>query len=258
MSASNPLEVTYIGGPTALIEVGGVRILTDPTFDDAGKSYDIPRVGATTKKLHGPGVSVEQLGRIDIVLLSHDEHADNLDDRGRELLARAKLVYTTASGAERLGLSSALGLKPFESRAANGIRVTAAPGRHGPEGCEPLLGDVIGFVVESERGEFEPFYVSGDTVYYPALQAIGDKFRVRVAILNLGRVGGPGEPHFTMGASEAVELAAALGLSRLVPLHYEDWAHFSEDRKHAEEVFARAGIAEKVTWLERGVRTSLR
>jgi len=34
-----PLTVTYIGGPTALIELGGLRLLIDPTFDPAGSEY---------------------------------------------------------------------------------------------------------------------------------------------------------------------------------------------------------------------------
>jgi L-ascorbate metabolism protein UlaG (beta-lactamase superfamily) len=33
------VRLTYIGGPTALVELGGVRLLTDPTFDPAGTEY---------------------------------------------------------------------------------------------------------------------------------------------------------------------------------------------------------------------------
>jgi len=36
------LKLTYIGGPTALLELGGLRILTDPTFDPAGGEYRAP------------------------------------------------------------------------------------------------------------------------------------------------------------------------------------------------------------------------
>ena len=36
--SSSRLHVTYIGGPTALLELGGLRLLTDPTFDPAGSS----------------------------------------------------------------------------------------------------------------------------------------------------------------------------------------------------------------------------
>jgi L-ascorbate metabolism protein UlaG (beta-lactamase superfamily) len=150
----HPLNVTYIGGPTAIINVNGVRFLTDPTFDAPGKTYVIPRVGAQTKKLVGPGLPASQVGPIDVVLLSHDEHADNLDETGRQLLPTAKVVLTTQSAAARLG-GNAKGLLPFESHQIGHIKITATPGRHGPPGCEPLLGRVIGFVVESASGAFD-------------------------------------------------------------------------------------------------------
>ncbi len=55
------------------------------------------------EKTTGPAVTPETIGEVDAVLLSHDHHKDNLDDAGREFLARVPLVLTTASGAERLG-----------------------------------------------------------------------------------------------------------------------------------------------------------
>jgi L-ascorbate metabolism protein UlaG (beta-lactamase superfamily) len=36
------IKATYIGGPTALIEIDGLRFLTDPTFDPAGTTYETP------------------------------------------------------------------------------------------------------------------------------------------------------------------------------------------------------------------------
>ena len=48
-----PLTVTYIGGPTALIEIGGLRLLIDPTFDPAGTEYRTPAY--VLRKTQGPG-----------------------------------------------------------------------------------------------------------------------------------------------------------------------------------------------------------
>jgi len=75
------LKFTYIGGPTSLLEISGLRLLTDPTFDAAGEEY--PTGAYTSRKPAGPAVSVESLGHIDAVLLSHDHHFDNLDHAGR-------------------------------------------------------------------------------------------------------------------------------------------------------------------------------
>jgi len=130
------LAITHIGGPTALLEFGGLRLLTDPTFDPAGGEY---RSGPVTlRKLSGPALSPESMSPFDYVLLSHDHHFDNLDHSGRVWLAKAKTVLTTPEGASRLGGNS-LGLQPWQSvdlQTAQGrvLRVIATPARHGPEG----------------------------------------------------------------------------------------------------------------------------
>jgi L-ascorbate metabolism protein UlaG (beta-lactamase superfamily) len=71
--------LTLIGGPTVLIELDGLRLLTDPTFDPPGDYQG----GVLLKKTAGPALSAEQVGSVDAVLLSHDQHFDNLDHGGR-------------------------------------------------------------------------------------------------------------------------------------------------------------------------------
>ena len=142
------LSITLIGGPTALIEIDGFRLLTDPTFDAPG-AYQLPHV--RLEKLIGPAVTADTIGEVDAVLLSHDQHSDNLDHSGREFLKTAKRVLTTEAGAKRLG-GKVEGFAPWEVTELTGsngqsLTITATPARHGPAGIEPLSGDVIGFVV---------------------------------------------------------------------------------------------------------------
>ena len=127
--------ITLIGGPTASIEDGGFAFLTDPTFDAPGE-YKLPHV--TLKKLARPALTAEQTGPIDAALLSHDQHADNFDQSGKEYAIRAPLVLTTAAGAKGLG-GVAEGLAPGERRESrkphgSALTVTATlaprPGRH--------------------------------------------------------------------------------------------------------------------------------
>ena len=74
------VRITLIGGPTALIEYGGFRILTDPTFDPPGE-YKLPYT--TLTKTVGPALSAEAIGAVDAVLVSHDLHWDNFYRTGR-------------------------------------------------------------------------------------------------------------------------------------------------------------------------------
>lgn len=65
-----------IGGPTAVIEVGGLRLNTDPTFDEPGEHPVGTRI---LTKTAGPALQPGEIGPVAAVLLSHDQHPDNLD-----------------------------------------------------------------------------------------------------------------------------------------------------------------------------------
>ena len=128
------IRLTHIGGPTTLIEVDGWRLLTDPTFDAPGRRYTFGW-GSSSRKQTGPALTLADLPPIDAVLLSHDHHADNLDDAGRRMLSAAGTVVTTVAGARRLA-GGARGLPPWaptrlEAADRPTIEVTATPCRHG-------------------------------------------------------------------------------------------------------------------------------
>ncbi len=205
------VRITHIGGPTVLIEVGGWRLLTDPTFDPAGGSYRFGW-GTGSKKLAGPAIAAADLGTIDAVLLSHDHHEDNLDPAGRAVLPSAGVVITTASGAKRLG-GSARGLTAWQTTRLEApdrapIEVTATPCRHGPPLSHPIVGDVIGFALNWDGLEHGQLWISGDTVLYDGVRKIPSRLRVGTALLHLGGVQFPvsGPLRYTMTAREAVEL----------------------------------------------------
>lgn len=249
---NTPLKITYIGGPTALLEFGGLRLLTDPTFDPVGGDYTTGPV--TLRKTAGPAVAPESLS-FDVVLLSHDHHADNLDRLGRDALRHAQKVLTTEAGAARLG-ANAVGLQAWENielPAADGrvLKVTATPARHGPEGGD--RGPVTGFVLEC-RSESGAVYISGDTVWYDALNEIQKGFHIDRAILFMGaaRVPEVGPAHLTMSAADGIQFAQAFPAAVIIPLHYEGWRHFSESRQDIAAAFAKAGIEHRLHWLEAG------
>ena len=244
------LRVTYIGGPTALLEIGGLRLLTDPTFDPAGTEY---RTNVyTLRKTRGTSVSPDAIGPLDAVLLSHDHHFDNLDRSGREFLSRAPRVLTTPAGAARLG-GTATGLAPWEAvdlRSSKGrvLRVTGTPCRHGP--VDGDRGPAVGFALAFIDRPGEVVYVSGDTVWYEGVAEVGRRFSVKVAVLFMGaaRVAAVGPAHLTFTATEGVAVAQAFPDAFIVPLHYEGWEHFSESRPEIERVFRAAGLEHRLRW----------
>ncbi len=247
------IKITYIGGPSCLLEFGSIRFLTDPTFDPAGGEYTTGPV--TLRKLAGPGLNADSVS-FDYVLLSHDHHPDNLDHAGRKVLAKAKKVFTTTEGAARLGGNSQ-GLKDWQGvdlLAPNGrtLRLIATPARHGPEGRS--RGVVNGFVLFFVDAPDQAIYISGDTVWYEGVSEIAKKFRVLAALLHLGaaRVDVIGPYHLTMTSAEGVDAAKAFSQATIIPIHFEDWAHFSEGKKDIEREFDAANLTLRLRWPERG------
>lgn len=248
------VTVSYIGGPTAIVEYAGARLLTDPTFDPAGSDY--PTNVYTLHKTQAPAIDVSELGRIDAVLLSHDHHFDNLDRAGRALLAQVPVTLTTHAGADRLK-GTARGLAAWESfDLTEDVRVTATPARHGPAGGD--RGPAVGFVLAARDGQ-RAIYFSGDTVWFDGVEAIGRRFSIDVALLNMGNaqvaVAGPHALTFT--ADDGVTLARAWPRTRIVPLHYEGWEHFTEGRSTIASTFEAAGFGDRITWLQPGVPARL-
>jgi L-ascorbate metabolism protein UlaG (beta-lactamase superfamily) len=246
------VRITHIGGPTALIEIGGWRLLTDPTFDEPGRRYNFGW-GTSSRKVAGPAIPSSALGSIDAVLLSHDHHDDNLDAAGRALLPSAGVVVTTASGARRLG-GSAIGLAPWETTRLEApdkstIVITATPCRHGPPLSRPLVGDVIGFA-------FDGVWISGDTVLYDGVRAVADRLEIARMVVHLGGVRFPvtGPARYTMTAREAVELCRLIRPRVVIPIHYEGWSHFKEGRDAIERELASApeDVRRRFRWLPIG------
>lgn len=246
------VALTLIGGPTLLIEVNGMRLLTDPTFDPPG-TYQARDI--VLEKLRGPARSAGEIGHVDAVLLSHDQHWDNLDRSGRDFLA-GKTVLTTPVGAERLG-DGATGLPPWQTTRLGDLVITAVPARHGPHGIEPISGDVTGFMVGSPA---EPglIYISGDTVWYEQTAEIARRFSPRLAVLFTGEAKPRANVHVTMDSNDVIEAAHAFAEATLVAVHNDGWRHFTETQSHLESSLALLGLTARFRPLTLGQREMLR
>jgi L-ascorbate metabolism protein UlaG (beta-lactamase superfamily) len=251
------MKLTHVGGPTVLIEVGGWRLLTDPTFDAPGRRYFFGW-GAFSRKLAGPAIPAAEIGRIDAVLLSHDQHDDNLDPAGRALLPAAGTIVTTASGAKRLG-GAARGLEPWQSTRLEApgrpaIEITATPCRHHPPGFHPIVGDVIGFALR--WGDDGALWISGDTVLYDGVREVARRVEVDVALLHVGgvRFEVTGPLRYTMTGADAVELCGLIRPRVAIPIHYEGWRHFRDGREGVERALARApeDVRRRFRWIPIG------
>jgi L-ascorbate metabolism protein UlaG (beta-lactamase superfamily) len=244
------MRLTHVGTATVLLEIGSHRLLTDPALDPAGRRYSF-RPGLSSMKTEEPAVPKAGIEPVDVVLLSHDHHADNLDDAGRALLPRCGCVLTTMPAALRLG-GNARALPPWVSWTRDGLRITAVPARHGPPGIELVDSVTTGFVLEWPGQKRGALYISGDTVYFGGIAEIARRFQIGTAILHLGGVRFPltGPLRYTFTAQGAARAAVELGKPVVIPVHYGGWRHFREPRSSFEAAFSGAGL--DVRWLPRG------
>lgn len=240
------LQIRRFGGPTVTFSLGGLTFMTDPTFDPPG---EYPIGDRTLAKTAAPVGTPADAGTVDAVLLSHDQHPDNLDTAGRAFCATVPLVLSTPTAARRLG-PPARALETWthvdlpRRQGSGDVRITAVPAQHGPAGTEHLTGPVSGFVL---RGDGLPtVYVSGDNAATEVVEEIAARFpAIDVAILFGGAARTPllGDANLTLGAAGMVEAARVLGVSAVIPVHIDSWAHFTEDIADVRAAFTAAGLA---------------
>lgn len=247
---TDEIIIKYIGGATAYLEAGGLRFLTDPTFDPKETKYDTGLY--VLHKLNDPAITVEKIGNLDFVLLSHDHHFDNLDHEGRKLLSCVEKVYTTSVGADRLG-ANAIGLKNWQTieiptKDDRVLTITGTPCRHGPVTGD--RGPVTGFLLNFKNETQGALYITGDTVWYEGVEEVAKRFDVRMVLAFMGAatVKNVGAAHLTMTVNEGLKLATLFDKATIVPMHFEGWEHFTESTTEIKRKFEEAGLVDRLQW----------
>lgn len=258
MQQKSQTTFQYIGGPTAVLSYGGLRFVIDPAFDPPG---DHPVGNRVLRKLEGPALPLDKLGAIDIILLSHDQHPDNLDNLGKRLVAESPLTFSTIDAEHRLG-GNVRGLLPWQEvtvAAPNKthITITAVPALHGPEGSEPLVGKVTGFVLAAPS--LPTIYISGDNASLDNVRHIANKMKIDAAVLFAGaaQTALANGANLTLTSAQTVQAAKILNAGIVLPLHFEHWAHFTEGREDLRAAFKEANMSGILHLLDPGEELAL-
>lgn len=187
-----------IGHSTVLIEIGGLKVLTDPYFGVRGNpAYGRPVPPARTR---------EELAAVDGVLVSHG-HWDHTDARFLGSLP-ADVPVVTSKWTKRLvqwqGAKRVVGLGTWEETRVGELAVTAVPALH--------VIVAVGFII---RGEGRCIYFAGDTYHRPFMKELGRRFAIDIALMPVTTYGIP----MTMGERGAVQAVRDLRPSVVVPIH---------------------------------------
>jgi L-ascorbate metabolism protein UlaG (beta-lactamase superfamily) len=214
------LHVTWLGHSTALVEIEGVRVLFDPVWSDRCS----PTSFLGPKRLHPVPLPIEELPRIDAVVISHD-HYDHLDLASIRALQRsqqAPFLVPLGVGAhlERWGVPAdrLTELDWDEEITVRGITLTATAARHFSGRRFSRDGTLwASWVV---KGATRSLFYTGDSGYFDGYKQIGDRFGPFDA--SLIQVGAYNDawPDIHMkpedGASAHLDVRARV----LIPLHW--------------------------------------
>lgn len=197
------MRLTYLGHATVMIELDGVRILTDPVLG--------PRVGPLRR--HGPTPDPAALGAVDAVLISHG-HPDHFHAASLRAI-HGDPILVVPRGLESAASRGGRGIREVSANEGvdvGPLRVTAVPARHGrwprQRNARPL-----GFLIEGSMR----VYFAGDTALYPGMAGLAG--RVDVALLPVGRWG-PARGPARLSPSTAVDAAALVGARVAIPIHW--------------------------------------
>ncbi|KAL5386745.1 hypothetical protein PMIN06_010537 [Paraphaeosphaeria minitans] len=278
----------FIGTATTILEWEGIRILTDPNFLHAGDHVHLgPGVSGTRQT--NPAIDLEELPRIDAVLLSH-YHEDHFDRLVEDKLKRELPIITTphakkcleGKGEESfthvhaLDFFESLQLDVKDEQATKqkkpSIKITGMPGKHVPPGPLAVANDVLGAVppvngwmIELGYAEgpeqFENgyrIYISGDTLMIDELKEIPERYKgknIDLMLIHLGgtTIPGPSMPLLmvTMDAKQGVQLMQLINPDLTIPIHYDDYDVFMSPLSDFKKAVLEAGFDDKIVYLDR-------
>ncbi len=227
------LRITWFGHASALVEIDGVRVLIDPVW---GKRAGLPGLGPV--RFFAPTAALEDLGPIDVVLLSHD-HYDHLDaftiKQLATLNASARARYICPLGVGKVLRSFGVEGKHIteldwtQSTTATGgefgaeVKITAWPARHfsGRGLFDRFTTLWNSFVMEGPKHRV--FY-AGDTGYWDGFGPIAEQYeRFDVSLLPIGAFD-PLWRSIHMGPEDAVQAYRDMGgvekAGLLMPVHW--------------------------------------
>ena len=218
---SNTLRITWLGHSSLLIETGGKRFLTDPVWYNRVSPFKY----LGPKRFFNNPLDLENLPRIDGILLSHD-HYDHLDKKTILQLLKSNIPVITMRGVgKRLinwGVPASLvtELDWWEAtQPAEGITITAAPARH-------FSGRWLNDRFKTLWGAFaikttsHNVFFGADSGYFDGFTTIGERLGpFDLAMLEIGAYNENWES-IHMGPENAVQATLDLGNPLLLPIHW--------------------------------------
>ncbi len=205
------IAITWIGHASFLIQFSDLNVLVDPNF--ANWLF-------LMKRIKRAGMRIQDLPRIDLVLLSH-AHYDHFHKPTLRKLSHPKtgiMPWGMGDLTRKLGFERVVELDWWESFTHKDWKVTLTPSKHwGARTLHDHHRGYGGFVLEHQGRKI---YHAGDSAYFEGFKEIGDKLRPEIALLPIGAYHPESFRQVHMGPVEAVQAFKDLRAKTFVPMHY--------------------------------------
>ena len=207
-------EITWYGHSAFKISAPQAHVLIDPFFTPAS------------------GVTVESLGPVDMLLVTHD-HGDHVGDAVnicRKTGAMLGAIVGTAGklaedGVPEAQILNGIGFNMGGTMEHKGIKATMTQAFHSSDSGAPA-----GYIIEMPDGLV--VYHAGDTCIFSGMELWGQLYHIDVALLPIGGV-------FTMDARQAALACKLLGCKSVIPMHWGTFPVLAQSAEYFQEQVAR-------------------
>jgi N-acyl-phosphatidylethanolamine-hydrolysing phospholipase D len=248
--------LTWIGHATVLAQLGGINVLTDPIFSERASPVSF----AGPRRAHPPGLSLAQLPRVDLVVISHN-HYDHCDAESLKALnqqAGGPPLFLVPQGLKawmaELGITQVQEMDWWQSHTLGAVEVVMTPvqhwsGRSLNDRMQTLWGGWALFAPDAH------LFFAGDTGYSRDFSTIAERFAPRqqdggfdIALIPVGAY----EPRWFMteqhvNPSEAVKMHLDLRAKRSLGIHWGTFELTDEALDEPPRALAQARAAAGVT-----------
>ena len=238
----DPVSITWLGHATFLIRINETNILTDPFFSDHAGPY---LVGP--KRFVKPGISIANLPKIDIILISHN-HYDHLDTKALGEINGKKRIKVIVplklkNIVEKQGYRNIQEIDWYDEIDINHIKIKSLPAIHWSRRLGQKRNETLwcGYSIQANK---KKIYFSGDSAYGKVFSNIGkNDGSFDLSIVSIGAYA----PRQMMQAShatpeEAVQLTRDIKSNNILGMHWGTIRLSAEDLWEPPERFYQAAI----------------
>lgn len=247
---NSDFSITWIGHATVLIQIDGLNILTDPIWSQRCSPVSF----AGPKRYTEPGINIENLPKINAVVISHN-HYDHMDlPTLKELEKRFKPTFFVGlknrDFLKREGLGKVIEMDWWDTFNLDSIQIIFTPTQHtSARGVFDRDSTLWGSYVL--LGKKKSIYFAGDTGYFSDFKIIGNKYKeIDYAILPIGAY----EPRWFMkpvhmNPNDSIQAFLDLGSKYFIPIHYHTFVltdeALDEPLKETQKLFSKISDPQK-------------